>query len=75
MHIAGIEKPGAAAASALVCVISAHEGHVLGKLVVLVLVQHLLHVAPADHRACVHSTCQTHSLAEPGITPLTDSHT
>ena len=36
--------------------ITAHEGHILGKMVVLVLVDHLLHVALAHYSARVYRT-------------------
>ena len=52
----GVSIAGIQGASALICralvVVPSHKRHILGKLVLLMLVQHLLHVASAHDCAC-----------------------
>lgn len=54
VDIAGVKQAGGPTTSRVLVCVPAHEGHILGKLVVLVLIDHLLHVPLAHYSAGVY---------------------
>ena len=57
MNIAGIKDTCSIRLGIIAFIVTSHEGDVLGKLVVLVLIHHLLHVSLANHSASIQSAC------------------
>jgi len=61
VYIPRVKNASAVRLGIFTFLVSSHEGHILSKLIVLMLVHHLLHVTLADDSAGVQGTCNTNS--------------